>query len=249
MLLALDIRNGEINLGFYQDTGWEGVFTFSLGRSSDEYALFMENAALRSGVRPQKAWISSVVPALTATIQDAVKKAFDLDASIIGPGVKTGIKIRTDNPAEMGSDIVCAAVAARALSNDPMIIVDFGTVLCFSAVNELGELLGVAIAPGPEEAGRTLRKRAAQLPEVLLDTPPSSMIGKNTKDALKSGILFGYSGLVARMVEGFRAELGKDARIVSSGNNLARVVMEGQDVFAWVDQLVLEGLAIIAAKN
>ncbi len=252
MLLALDVRNSGIVAGFRQHDQWKTIVRLGADRSADELGILLDASARRAGLGVdegvREAWISSVVPALTPRVASAVASAFVLEASVVGPGVKTGIKIRTDTPSELGSDIVCSAVAALALAPGACIVVDFGVALVLSAIDSSGGLLGVSIAPGLETAARSLRISAAQIPEVRLDRPRHA-IGKNTAQALQSGILLGYGGLVRRLVELMGAELGETATIIGTGDEAGRAVMAEAGFGSFVPDLTLDGLAMVAERN
>ncbi|PKL07714.1 MAG: pantothenate kinase, partial [Spirochaetae bacterium HGW-Spirochaetae-7] len=212
MLLALDVRNSGIMAGFREGPRWSTVVRLGGDRSADELGILLEACARKAGFGPEpgidEAWVSSVVPAMTARVVAALASSFGVAASVVGPGTRTGLKIRTDTPSEMGSDIVCAAVAARELATGAAIVVDFSAAIVLSAIDSAGELLGAAIAPGLETAARSLRSSAAQIPEIRLD-PPRRAIGRNTAQSLQSGILFGYGGLVRRLVEMMSAEMAE----------------------------------------
>ena len=267
MLLALDARNGAVNAGFRAGGRWLSIMRFGADRSADEYAFLLEAAASRArqsaevaapggGADPgggdarrvTAAWISSVVPALTPALAAAVAIAFGLEARVVGPGVRTGVKIRTDNPAEVGSDLVCAAAAAWTIAGGACVAVDFGAALTAIAVNERGELLGAAIAPGPAAAAAALRASAVQLPEVRLEAPDRA-IGRNTVQAVRSGIVLGYGGLVSRLVELMRVELGGTAALLGSGDQIGRDILAGMDALGFQPDLALDGLALIAERN
>lgn len=247
MLLALDLRNGAVNAGFRNGSGWAAIYRFGPDRSADEYAFALEAAAAKAGAGVDSCWISSVVPALGPRLAQAVASCFGIEATPIGPGVRTGVKIRTDNPAEVGSDLVCAAAAAWQIAGGASVVVDFGLALTFVAVNGSGELLGAAIVPGPESAADALRSSAAQLPEVRLDAPERA-IGRNTVQSVRSGIVLGYGGLVERVVERMKEELGP-AVVIGSGDPIGIRLLEGVAVHSFHPHLALDGLAIIAARN
>ncbi|MBP7262849.1 MAG: type III pantothenate kinase [Spirochaetia bacterium] len=250
MLLALDARNGSLTVGFRHGNAWLPLTRLGVNRTEDEYA-FLLNAALDKagpGLRPDRAWLSSVVPGLTPVLKEAVRLAFGLDVTVVGPGVKTGVKIRVDQPAELGSDLVCQAAAGYALAGGACLVVDFGAALTMAAVNGKGEFMGAAIAPGLETAATALRRTAAQLPEVRLEASDKA-IGRNTPDAVRSGLILGYTGLVERLAERMRLELGEDAALIGSGDKLGRLVLDGLPALAFVPDLALDGLALIAERN
>lgn len=258
MLAALDARNGGLCLGFRSGDAWLPLARFGPDRSADEYAFLFEAAYLRATrvagagsapeAAPDRAWLSSVVPALTPRLVEAIRLAFGLDARVVGPGVKTGVKIRTDQPAEVGSDLVCQAAAAYELVGGACVVADFGVALTLAAVNEGGELLGASIAPGLQTAAWALRRSAAQLPQVRLEEP-SRAIGRNSAEAVRSGILLGYRGLVSALVAGMRAELGGEAVLVGSGDELGRGILAALGCTRFAADLALDGIAVIAARN
>ncbi len=266
MLLALDARNSGVVAGFKDGDEWKAIVRLGVDRSADELSILLEAAAARAGIGPglpapsvDEAWASCVVPALTPRLVHAVREAFGIDTATVGPGTRTGLKIRTDNPSELGSDIVCSCVAARcvaarceaeseAAAREAVIVVDFEAALVVSAVNHDGELLGVSIAPGLETAARSLRASAAQIPEIRLDVPRRA-IGKNTAQSLQSGIVLGYGGLVNRLVELMSAEMGGPAMVIGTGDETGRAVLESAGYTRFIPNLALDGLAILAERN
>ena len=262
MLLALDVRNDGIVAGFRSGEGWTAILRLGADRSADELGILLEAGARRAGIEPGsafgEAWISSVVPALTPRVAEAVESTFGLTASVVGPGTRTGLKIRTDTPSELGSDIVCAAVAARSVAaravareasrETASVIVDFGSALVLTAVNSSDELLGVSIAPGLDTAARSLRSSTAQIHQVRLDAPGRA-IGRNTAQSIQSGILLGYRGLIRALVESMTEEMGEPAMVLGTGDESGRAVMEGAGYPSFARHLALDGLAVIADKN
>ena len=252
MLLALDLSNGMLVSGFRQDGHWLATSRLGHDRTADEYAFLLEASAARAGIdrigRVGTAWLSSVVPAMTPRVVRAVRLAFGIDVALVAPGVKTGLKIRTDVPSEVGSDIVCAAVAARTLSSGPLVVVDFGTVIAISAINEAGELLGVSIAPGLELSMSAIKTSAAQIPEVRLDLP-RRVIGRTTVQAVQSGVMLGFGGLIQRIVDLMSIEMACSPVVIGCGDEEGRGLLAslGHDLF--VPELVLDGLSIIAERN
>lgn len=260
MLAALDARNGGLCLGFRSGDAWLPLARFGPDRSADEYAFLFEAAYRRAtqaagevagalaGAAPDRAWLSCVVPALTPRLVEAFRLAFGLEARLVGPGIKTGVKIRTDQPSEVGSDLVCQAAAAYELVRGACVVVDFGAALTLAAVDGEGALLGASIAPGLETAAWALRRSAAQLPQVRLEEP-SRAIGRNSAEALRSGIILGYRGLVSALVAGMREELGGEAALVGSGDELGRGILDSLGRTRFVPDLTLDGIAVIAARN
>ena len=252
MLLALDLSNGMLVGGFHQDGRWLSTSRLGPGRTADEYAFLLEASANKiasySPGQVDTAWLSSVVPAMTHIVVKAVRLAFGIDTAIVAPGIKTGIKIRTDVPTEVGSDIVCAAVAARDISKGPVIVVDFGTVIVISAINEAGELLGVAIAPGLDLAMSALKVGAAQIPEVRLVVPQRS-IGRTTVQAIQSGVMLGFGGLIQRITHLMSAEMACSPMVIGCGDDTGHEVLSSIGHGHFVPELVLDGLTLIAERN
>ena len=264
MIAAIDARNRTIRVGLGDAEG-EGVrwlARFCLGadpfRSAEEYAWALSGLCAQNNVDPSgvdRVVLSSVVPSLTPRLRSACGLAFGPGGTVgaervlvVGPGIRTGIKIRTDTPGEVGSDLVCDAVAAYERVGQACVVVDFETMLTFTAVNAEGELLGVAIAPGPQSAAESLRANGAQLPQVRLD-PPTRAIGKNSAQSIQSGVLLGFAGLVDRMVVLFREELGCQAVAVGTGDEIG-LSLAPAGGFAFFDPwLSLEGLAVLERRN
>jgi type III pantothenate kinase len=252
VLLALDLSNGVLVCGFRHDGRWLATSRLGPERTADEYAFLLEAAAVRAGLGQSgsmdSAWLSSVVPAMTPRVMHAVRLAFGIDTALVAPGIKTGIKIRTDVPTEVGSDIVCAAVAARSLCDGPVIVVDFGTVIAISAMNAAGELLGVSIAPGLDLSMAAIKTGAAQIPEVRLDLPGRA-IGRTTVQAVQSGVMLGFGGLIQRLISLMSAEMACSPAVIGCGDEEGRGLLAslGHDLF--VPELVLDGLSMIADRN
>lgn len=274
MLVAIDIRNKVITVGLGAQGSWAVVRKLGTlyQRTADEYAMFFRfmmeeaRAALPAPVHggrpvgisegnpegvPSGVWISSVVPSLTLAVAEGAREVFGLEPRVIGPGVKTGIKIRTDQPAELGTDLVCQAAAGRDLAASAFIVVDFGVAITFSAVNQGGEFLGCAIAPGLEASAETLRLQAVQIPEVKLELP-SRAIGRSTTESVRSGILLGFEGLVGRLLDAITAELraqgASEVEVFGTGEAAGRELLDRLGRGRFVPSLVLDGIAAIARK-
>lgn len=253
MLLAIDIGNSNIVLGLHGGAGWIKQWRIHTDHNKmpDEYAVLLRDI-LREEQIPREAIdttvISSVVPQLTEKLREVSSTLTGREPLIVGPGIKTGIKIRTDNPGEVGTDLVCNAVAAYERVKGNCIVVDFGTALTFTAVGEPGELLGVAIAPGIQAAAEALSASTAQLPQVWLQQPEHA-IGKNTTQSIRSGVILGYTGLVEGIITRMRAEMGGEATVIATGGR-ATVISPLTDSFTIVEPwLILEGLRLIAERN
>jgi type III pantothenate kinase len=253
MLLCIDIGNTNIVLGLWHDSAWRAHWRVRTVRDQmpDEYAMLLK-ALLRDGgfemTDITRVVLASVVPPLTTIFTDLFARYLGDTTLIVGPGVRTGLRIRIDNPVELGADLVANAVAAYHRFRTACIIVDFGTATTFSAVSKAGDFLGVAIAPGLGVAAEALSSRTAQLPRVSL-VPPPAAIGKNTVHSMQSGLVFGYAGLVEGLIRRIRSELGGDAQVVATGG-LSKVLAPLSEQITAVDPwLTLEGLRLIAERN
>ena len=256
MLLAIDVGNTNVAFGVYHEGRWTNYWRIRTvhDQMPDEHAVLFRSLLRDDGLRlrdVERVVLSSVVPSLTTTLSEMLEQQTQGDLLVVGPGVRTGLRIRTDNPAEVGGDLVANAVAAHALygsSGSNCIVVDFGTALTFTAVDKSGDLLGVAIAPGLRSAAAALASNTAQLPHVQL-VPPPAAIGRNTVHSIQSGVVFGYIGLVNALIERMRAELGGQAHAIATGG-LARIIAPLTGQFTAIEPwLTLDGLRIIADRN
>lgn len=253
MLLAIDVGNTNIAFGIYQENGWTNHWRIRTvpDQMPDEYAVLFRELFRDSGIAMRDldgAVLSSVVPPVTDALTEMLEGQTGRNALVIGPGVRTGIRIRTENPAEVGADLVANAVAAYTRYHCNCVVVDFGTALTFTAVAEPGDLLGVAIAPGLNAAVTSLARNTAQLPRVHLGPPPAA-IGRNTTHSIQSGVVFGYVGLVEALIGRMRAEMGGSAMAIATGG-LSSVLAPLSAEFAVIEPwLTLDGLRIIAERN
>ena len=257
MIIAGDARNGGVSVGVFDGASWVARCRLaSAERSADEWtytisgllgARGVDLQALRHGV------LSSVVPSFTPVLAEAFRRLLPAGVQpiLVGPGVKTGLRIRTDNPAEVGSDLVCNAVGASALVRPPTIVVDFGTALSFTALDAKGDLVGVVLAPGLDAAAAELRSRTVTLPLVRLEKPPRT-IGRNTADSIRSGILVGWAGLVDRLIQEIALELqapGESVSLVGTGPYESSPLELSRTFDVWDASLALAGLVRIAQRS
>jgi type III pantothenate kinase len=253
MLLCVDIANADTTLGLFE--GERLVATWRLAsdarRTEDEYSLQLTGLLTQGGHRPDdlhSAIIGCVVPPLLPVWQTVCRRLITADPLVVGAGVKTGLRIRTESPRRLGADRVANAVAARALFGGPLCIVDFGTTTTFDALAADGDYLGHAIAPGLDMAATALSAATAQLPEVILGRP-SSAIGRNTVESIQAGLLFGFVGLVEGMVARFRAELGPAMRVIATGRHASLIAAETTVIERVEPWLTLHGLRLIGEMN
>ena len=258
MLLTIDVGNTNLTLGLYEGKtlGRHWRLATDHARMPDEYGLqflgLLENAG---STRKDLTGISlaSVVPQLTTRVVQACREYLSIGGVtpplvIVDTGIKTGIKIRYEDPRAVGADRVCDAVAVMHQYGGPACVVDFGTATTFNAITKDGEYLGGAITAGINLAAEALFTRAAKLPRIDLQRPPS-VIGRNTVQAMQSGLLFGYVSMGEGMVARFRAELGDDMKVIATGG-LAEVVAKETDVIQHIAPwLTLDGLRILWELN
>jgi type III pantothenate kinase len=253
MLLTIDVGNTNLTLGLYEGgkLGAHWRLATDHNRMPDEYGLqflgLLQNAGKTlndiTGVS-----LASVVPPLTGRVIQACEEYLKQEPLIVDAGIKTGIKIRYEDPRAVGADRVCDAVAVMKLYGGPACVVDFGTATTFNALTKDGEYLGGAITAGINLAAEALYTRAAKLPRIDLQMPPS-VIGKNTVHAMQSGLLFGYVSMVEGMVNRFKSELGSDMKVVATGG-LSEIISKETKVIDIISPwLTLEGLRLIWEMN
>jgi type III pantothenate kinase len=253
MLLTIDIGNTNITIGLYDGNqlGPRWRLATNHERMPDEYGLQFVGLLSHSGFSVDEMTgicLASVVPPLTGKIIEACCAYLRQDVFVVDAGVKTGVRIRYEDPRAVGADRIVDAAAVQKLYGGPACVVDFGTGTTYDAINAEGDYLGGAIAPGIGIAADALFQRASKLPRVDLVRPPSA-IGRNTVHAMQSGLLFGYVGLVEGMVARFRAELGPQMKVIATGG-LAEIVARETDVLQIIAPwLTLDGLRIIWEMN
>jgi type III pantothenate kinase len=253
MLLAIDIGNTNLTLGLYQGEtlGPRWRLATVHDRMPDEYGLQFLGLINHAGFTPEDihgVCLASVVPPLTGKIVEACQQYLGQSPLIVGAGVKTGVRIRYEDPRAVGADRIVDAAAVQRLYGSPACVVDFGTATTFDAISAEGDYLGGAIAPGIGIAAEALFMRAAKLPRVELKRPPTA-IGRNTTHAMQSGLLFGYVSLVEGMVARFRGELGSDMKVIATGG-LAELISRETTVLEIIAPwLTLDGLRIIWDLN
>ncbi|MCU0274794.1 MAG: type III pantothenate kinase [Acidimicrobiales bacterium] len=259
-LLAIDIGNTNVTLGVFDyGDGDAGKAQLSqhwrIGThrdaTSDEVSIVVRSLFDHSGRRAADITdgiVSSVVPPLLPIWERVCTKLFDRAPLVVGPGIRTGMPVRYENPREVGADRIVNSVAAYDLFGGPIIAVDFGTATTFDCVSAQGEYLGGAIFPGIGISMDALFARTALLHRVEL-VRPKSVIGKTTTGALQSGLLFGYAGMVDVMVQRIRGELGEGARVIATGGLAHRVASESTTIERVEPFLTLEGLRLLFEKN
>lgn len=254
MLLVFDIGNTQIVAGVFANETIVAEWRLQTDhhKTLDEYGILMKSLFVEKGLKfdaVKASIISSVVPPVTVIIEKMVQKYFASEVLLIGPGVKTGLSIKYENPREIGADRVVNAVAAIHLYGPPLIIVDFGTATTFCAISENGDYLGGAIAPGLGISNEALFQRTAKLPRVEL-VKPKTVIGKNTINSMQSGLYYGYIGLMENLIGKIKQEMGVAKPIViATGESAELIVSDSRLIDIINPNLTLEGLRIIYLLN
>lgn len=257
MILVLDVGNTNIVLGVYEDkeliASWRLSTDFK--RTADEYGiqvvqLFLQDKLDMADVKG--VIISSVVPNIMYSLEHMVRKYFEAEPIIVGPGVRTGVNIKYDNPKEVGADRIVNAVAAYETYKRAIIIIDFGTATTFCAITAKGDYIGGTICPGIKISSEALFEKAAKLPRVELIKPPG-VVCKNTVTSMQAGIVYGYTGQVDYIIDKMKKEmmqLGEKNIIVVATGGLAKLISEESKTIDVIDPiLTLKGLRIIYEKN
>ncbi len=253
MLLAIDIGNTNIVIGVYRGEELLAQWRVAsdIQKMPDEYAMLLISLAGRFGVSLTDlcaAVVASVVPPLTTTFEEMIERYLGFSPLVVGPGVRTGIRILSEDPRGVGADRIANALAAYRLYGGPAIVIDLGTATTFDAISKDGAYLGGAISPGIHLAAEALFRATAKLPRVELQTPKTA-VGRNTPAAMQSGLIFGYVGMVEGLVARFQQELGGTARVIATGG-LAPLIAKETSVIEVVNPgLTLHGLRLLYELN
>lgn len=253
MLLTIDIGNTNLTIGLYEAETLTHHWRLATdhNRMPDEYGLQLLGLLTHAGCGPAHLGgiaLASVVPPLTGRVAQACREYLKQEPLIVDAGVKTGVRIRYEDPKSVGADRVCDAAAVMKLYGGPACVIDFGTATTFNAITKDGDYLGGAITAGVTLAAEALYTHAAKLPRIDLQRPPS-VIGRNTTHAMQSGLLFGYVSMVEGMVGRFRKELGDDMKVIATGGLAESIAKETAVVQHLAPWLTLDGLRIIWDLN
>jgi type III pantothenate kinase len=253
MLLTIDLGNTNLTIGLYDGETLSHHWRLATDqtRMPDEYGLQLLGLLTNAGRTPADltgVCLASVVPPLTGRVIQACREYLKQEPLVVDTGVKTGVRIRYEDPKSVGADRVCDAVAVMHLYGGPACIIDFGTATTFNALTKEGDYLGGAITAGINLAAEALYTHAAKLPRIDLQRPPS-VIGRNTTHAMQSGLLFGYVAMTEGMVARFRAELGPEMKVIATGGLAGLIAKETRVIQVHAPWLTLDGLRIIWELN
>lgn len=253
MILAVDIGNSNIVLGCIDEKNIYFVARIATDplKSSDQYAVEIKNIVELYGLSLSKidgSIISSVVPPLSNTVKESVRMITNKKTLVVAPGLKTGLNILMDNPAQLGSDLVVVSVAALSEYENSLIIIDMGTATTMSVIDKNRNYIGGAIIPGVKLSIDALSSRTAQLPHISLE-PPKKIIGKNTIECMTSGCICGNAAILDGMIERIEEELGYPTTVIATGGLSQFIVPLCKHKITYDENLLLKGLYIIYKKN
>jgi type III pantothenate kinase len=253
MLLAIDLGNTNLTFGLFDGDRLVHDWRLATRRDSmpDELGIAMLQLIRQEGIDPKAVdavVVASVVPPLNVSLEQAVERYFGHRPLMVGPGIKTGLKIHYRDPKEVGADRIVAAMAAFKKYGGPLIIIDFGTGTTYDVVSQEGDYLGGAIAPGMGISVEALYERAARLQRVELKAP-ATVIGRTTAESMQAGIIFGFTAQVEGMVARIRKELGQQARVIATGGFAGLIAAETPVIELVDDRLMLDGLRLIYELN
>jgi type III pantothenate kinase len=253
MLLAIDLGNTNLTFGLFEGERLVHDWRLSTRRDNtpDELGVSLLQLIREEGIDPKSvdaAVVASVVPPLNTSLIQAVRRYFGCEPLMVGPGIKSGLKIHYRDPKEVGADRIVAAMAAFRKYGGPLIIIDFGTGTTYDVVSKEGDYLGGAISPGMAISVEALYERAARLQRVELKAP-ANVIGRTTVESMQAGIIFGFTAQVEGMVARIRKELGEEARVIATGGLSSLIAAETRVIEVVDDLLMLEGLRLIYNLN
>ena len=253
LLLAIDVGNTNITIGAFDgdDLGFTACMVTDRAFTADQYAIGLNSLLRLNKVDPEVfdgSIISSVVPPVTEPISKAVERLTGTVPLIVGPGVKTGLNILIDDPAQLGADLAVASVAAKALYPCPNVVCDLGTASTIFALDRNGNMIGGVIYPGVRTSLEALVQNTSLLQLISFDAP-ARVIGKNTVESMQSGVVFGAASLLDGMIARIEKELGEPVTAIATGGLARGIIGHCERDFIYNENLILEGLKMIYDKN
>ncbi|MBQ5754585.1 MAG: type III pantothenate kinase [Oscillospiraceae bacterium] len=254
MILTLNVGNTHITMGGYENDQliFSARLRTDMAGSSDEYAIKLDDLLRlngRSRADVDGAILGSVVPVLTGPLLSALHKLFSVKVLTVGPGLKSGLQLRIDNPAQLGAELLCAAVAALEEAEAPLVIINVDTALSMMAVNKQRQLVGGLILPGPQLSMNALVKGTAQLPQVDFRTTPGSVLATNTVACLQAGGILGTACMLDGLLDRFKEELGGEITVFATGTLASAIRSSCRTPILYRKTLILDGLYAIWRRN
>ena len=253
-LLAFDIGNTQIKIGLFEDENLKHIWKLTTGtkRTTDEYGAAILSMLQTREIKPStidRAAVSSVVPAIMHSLLESIRRYLKIEPLVIGPGTKSGVKIKTANPREVGADLICDVAACVEYYSSPAIIVDFGTVTKYEIIDEKGALMAAVFSPGIGISAEAMSEKAAQLPPIEIKKP-DSIITSVTMECMQAGLVYGYIGQVEYIVAQIKKEMGlPDIKVIATGGFGRILVPEISCIDHYDNELTLRGIRLIAMKN
>jgi len=253
MILAIDIGNSNITIGGVEDEKiiFEARMATDRIKTSDQYSVELKNLIELFQVDIKNidgCIVASVVPPVSNSFYTAIRKVLGIQPMVVGPGIKTGLNILVDNPAQVGSDLIVAAVAALKVAKPPMAIVDMGTATTITVIDENGAFLGGSICTGVKISMEALTSRTAQLPAISLEQP-KRVIGRNTVECMQSGLMVGTAAMLDGLVDRMEEEMGQKLTVIATGGIARFVIPMCRREVIYERDLLLKGLAILYKNN
>ena len=253
MILTIEIGNSTITLGGVEgsDIRFECRINTDRVKTSDTYCIDLKTLFEIYGIDMasiEGVIIASVVPQVLNSVRTAIRKLLNTEPLVVGPGLKTGLDIRLENPGQMGADLVAADVAALSEHKPPLIVIDMGTATTMTVLDPNGAHLGGCVCPGVKISLEALTGNTSLLPGIQLDSPKQAL-GRNTADAMRSGIMFGTASMLDGMIDRFRAETGWDFTIVATGGLAKHIVPLCHNEIVYDRHLIIKGLARLYRDN
>ncbi len=253
MILAIEIGNTHAVIGVYdkQQLVFKSRISTDIKKTDDEYTITLQSLLELYGVAARDITggiVGSVVPQMVDIFLHAIRMVCNVQALVVGPGIRTGLNMKIDQPAQLGSNLVCAAVGALEKYPAPLIVFDMGTATTVTALDATGALIGGSIMPGVNIMLNSLVERTAQLPQISLEAP-KKVVGTNTVDCMKSGIVYGTAAMLDGMAQRYREEMGDNLTIIATGSPAGHIIPHCRNEILYDPSLLLDGLRILYEKN